>query len=128
MTDKTLDANAPQEIETEVKGHGRMAGKAFELPDANDAEVEGHFARAGRAVPEDEPEVEGHGVRSGRAIEHEDNDADVEGHMHPILAPGVARSIDNDRMAQAERDSRAAAAAGDRDGGILEKIRRFTGR
>jgi len=75
-------------------------------------------------------EVEGHA--SHRANDQranteaeEGDEPDVEGHIHPILAQQVARERHKDFLAEAQRDQRSMQAQpNERDGGIMDKIRR----
>ncbi len=77
-------------------------------------------------------EVEGHGLtpsgldqsaHGGQAAEQADDSdgPEVEGHMHPILAEGMAESRRRDYMAEATRDRRAAEA--NQSPGVLDGIR-----
>jgi hypothetical protein len=63
------------------------------------------------------------------ADETEDTDADVAGHLHPVMQEEMGRARQQDFMAEADRDRRGAQARPTgRDGGILDKIRRRTER
>ena len=54
---------------------------------------------------------------------------DVEGHLNPTIARDLAAAHHQDLHAQADRDRQARSAIGkERDGGMLDKIRRFARR
>ena len=54
---------------------------------------------------------------------------DVEGHLNPAIARDIAAVHHQDLHDRADRDRQARSAAGkERDGGMLDKIRRFARR
>ena len=56
-------------------------------------------------------------------------EADVEGHMNPHLAMDISAARQQEMIARADRDRQVRSAAGTgRDGGMLDKIRRFARR
>ena len=64
-----------------------------------------------------------------RTETQEAGDAEVEGHLNPTIARDLASARQQDLHARADRDRQARSAAGTgRDGGMLDKIRRFTRR
>jgi len=80
------------------------------VPDAS--EVEGHASHDANDQPADADVEQG-------------EDSEVEGHMHPYLAEQVARERHKDFLAEAQRDQRGMQAQpNERDGGIMDKIRR----
>jgi|GEM_PF-4960003 len=82
-----------------------------------------------KAVP-DAFEVEGHALhhandQSTDSDVEQGEDLDVEGHMHPYLAEQVTRERHKDFLAEAQRDQQGMMARpSERDGGIMDKIRR----
>ena len=56
-------------------------------------------------------------------------EADVEGHMHPATARAIGAARQEELLARAAQDRLASSATGKgRDGGMLDKIRRFARR
>ncbi len=75
-------------------------------------------------------EVEGHAShhandQRANTEAEEGEEPDVEGHIHPILAQQVVRERHKDFLAEAQRDQLGMQARpNERDGGIIDKIRR----
>ena len=120
--------------ESDVEGH-RLRYKAQPGPD-QEPDVEGHSMRgkvdADRVgvTPADEPDVEGHGFRIPATDQPQPGDEpETAGHMHPDTARAIGAARQEEWLARADRDRQAkTATAGQRDGGMLDKIKRFAGR
>jgi len=133
MTDeKKLRNQGADEIEPEVEGHAFKMRATDQPQPGDETDAEGHVLRKG--AKDDEPEVEGQSRSTTPRMYAEDSaeaqEDEVEGHMNPLMAGDVARARQQDFLSEAERNRIAQAAKGpkDRDGGIIDKIKRFTDR